>query len=343
MRGHAGHAVSRRGAAVKAALQRLADEIEVPLDVLIQALEWQVTSWSGEITEQESRSLLAWRSAREEHERAWNQVQSVSGRLSTATSASNGNALRSVRSSLPRRNALKVLGLMVGGTAALYGARESSIVQSRFAEFQTGTGETREIALSDGTRVNMNTRTAINTAFSAHERKVELVSGEIFVVSTKEADVATRPFIVQTRQGHVQPLGTRFGVRQDSRVTQVNVEQGRVLIAPANARNTAALDAGWQTRFTADDIFAVEPTPPNINAWTRGLLIVERQSLGDFLTVLGRYRSGYLRCDERAAKLVVSGSYPLADTDRVLAALELALPVRVRRLTPYWISVEAVA
>lgn len=41
------------------------------------------------------------------------------------------------------------------------------------------------------------------------------------------------------------------------------------------------------------------------------------------------------------AELLISGSYPLADSERILDLLEIALPVRVRRFTRYWVSVEA--
>jgi transmembrane sensor len=37
--------------------------------------------------------------------------------------------------------------------------------------------------------------------------------------------------------------------------------------------------------------------------------------------------------------MLVSGVYPLADIDRVLAALANALPIRVTFVTPYWVTV----
>ncbi|WP_370444251.1 hypothetical protein [Candidatus Burkholderia verschuerenii] len=51
--------------------------------------------------------------------------------------------------------------------------------------------------------------------------------------------------------------------------------------------------------------------------------------LADFLSEIGRYRRGVVRCDASIADLRLSGTYPLDDTDRVLAALAHALPVRI--------------
>ncbi|WZB64613.1 hypothetical protein WJ970_28925 [Achromobacter xylosoxidans] len=44
-----------------------------------------------------------------------------------------------------------------------------------------------------------------------------------------------------------------------------------------------------------------------------------------------------LACDPYVAGLRISGSFPLADTDRALAAVERALPVQVLRYTRYWV------
>jgi transmembrane sensor len=61
--------------------------------------------------------------------------------------------------------------------------------------------------------------------------------------------------------------------------------------------------------------------------------------LGDFVTELARYRSGHVACDPAVAGLRVSGTYPLADTDRVLAILGKSLPVAVEYRTCYWVRV----
>ncbi|MRU32306.1 hypothetical protein FGX02_00885, partial [Xylella fastidiosa subsp. multiplex] len=56
---------------------------------------------------------------------------------------------------------------------------------------------------------------------------------------------------------------------------------------------------------------------------------------------LDRYRPGRLRCDDAVASLRVSGAFPIDDTDRALAAVERALPVRISRFTRYYVRVTA--
>ena len=56
------------------------------------------------------------------------------------------------------------------------------------------------------------------------------------------------------------------------------------------------------------------------------------------LAELGRYRRGLLACSDAVAGLRVSGTFPLADTDRALSVITEAFPLRQRRLTDYWVT-----
>ena len=69
------------------------------------------------------------------------------------------------------------------------------------------------------------------------------------------------------------------------------------------------------------------------------MLVVERMRLADFLAELDRYRPGYLRCDPQVADLRVSGAFPLRAPDDVLALLAETLPVRLRSMSRYWVTV----
>jgi len=71
------------------------------------------------------------------------------------------------------------------------------------------------------------------------------------------------------------------------------------------------------------------------------MLVAAHMRLQDFLAELGRYRRGQLNCDPKVAELLISGTYPIDDSERILSLLEISLPVRVRRFTRYWVTVEA--
>jgi transmembrane sensor len=130
-----------------------------------------------------------------------------------------------------RRKALRALGFvaMAGGTA--YVLRNTSAWQAALADYSTATGEIRHVTLSDGTRLTLDTASAVDVRFDAVARLVALRSGTLLASTAPHPDKggpggAARPFLVQSPQGTVRALGTRFTVSRDGPVSHVAVYQG---------------------------------------------------------------------------------------------------------------------
>ena len=70
------------------------------------------------------------------------------------------------------------------------------------------------------------------------------------------------------------------------------------------------------------------------------MLVAVDWRLDAVLAELSRYRHGVLSCSPDIAGLRLSGTFLLDDTEGALANLEASLPVRVRRLTRYWVRLE---
>ena len=86
-------------------------------------------------------------------------------------------------------------------------------------------------------------------------------------------------------------------------------------------------------------VASVAAAPAGGEAWLQGVLVARRTPLGEVLAQLARYRIGVVRCDPAVARLPVDGIFQLNDTDRILALLQVSLPIRVSLRTPYWVSV----
>ncbi|MDZ3994983.1 Protein FecR [Pseudomonas sp. Teo4] len=93
--------------------------------------------------------------------------------------------------------------------------------------------------------------------------------------------------------------------------------------------------------MSANGLGQITPVPAGADAWTRGMLVVDNVRLADLLAELGQYRNGHLGVDDEVANLRVTGSFPLNDTDLALASLVPALPVKIERHTPWWVTVKA--
>lgn len=310
------------------------------------AMEWQVTLWSGEVTPQERQGFERWLAADAAHARAWQRVQGVSQQLRAVPATIARPALRAA-SPPPmhtgRRNLLRGLAVLVGGGASAYAVRQTPQWQAATADYSTARGQRQDVTLPDGTRLTLNTSTAVDLRFTGTERRVVLRRGEVLIATAPDTAPVHRPFVVETRQGDIRALGTRFTVRHldDASPAEVLVQvfEGAVEITPREGGGPVRINAGQQSRFSSSGAQPANAADPMAEAWSRGLLVAERQRLADLLAELGRYRSGVLRCDPAVADLPVSGVFPLHDTDAILQSLVQALPIRVRMTTRYWVTV----
>lgn len=309
--------------------------------VLDQAAHWFVRLASGQAGAGEREALSRWRSADPEHERAWQRLQGLEQKLRAATMpATVARAALGAAVDQGRRRALKSLAVAGAavGTAALW-AREQSLWQRWTADYRSGVGERRQLVLADGTQLLLNTDTAVDVHFDQNQRRLILRSGELRVATAR--DPQNRAFIVATRDGSLRPLGTRFTVRRldGEAQTRLGVSEGAVEVRPAGAAPTLVVPAGQQTVFSAAGAAPPLPLDDAATSWTDGVLTAERMRLQDFLAELNRYRPGRLHCDPAVADLRLTGSYPLDNTDRILAALQQTLPVKVSQFTRYWVDV----
>ena len=315
-------------------------------DVQQQAAEWLTVLMSGEASEAEHAAWQRWRGADPEHERAWQHIDAVSRRFNglhrgAAAQALAGTEQQAVNGK--RRQLLAWLGVAAGGglLAAQTGAWDG--VRALRADYRTATGERREVVLDDGSVLSLNTHTAVNVRFDASHRLIELLAGEILVSSGHGAGSAA-PLVVATREGLVRALGTRFVVRQQDGVSTVEVLESAVEIRPRDSAGAPLLlAAGRGVAFSRQATDAPHAVDAHADAWSRGQLIVDDVTLGDFLADLARYRPGVIDCAPAVAQLRLSGVFPLADTQRILNMLPNSLPVQVRSRTRYWVTVEPAA
>lgn len=331
----------------------------VPDAIVEQAIGWYVQQASGAHDRQDPAAFARWHAAHPDHARAWQRLQAMGHQIRDGSGgfepAIARNTLNRAASLSARRRTLKTLMWVGTGGAALYLVQDPLPLRSRIAQawvdWRTATGERRTVLLGDGSTLLMNTGTALDVHFGAHERRLVLHHGEIMIATAR--DPAGRPFVVATRDGTLTPIGTRFTVRHDKAdadgpraFTALGVREGAVEIRAArDAAGPATLvRAGQQARFTRDRVDAPEALEESGQSWTDGTLTAEGMPLGAFIAELDRYRPGRLRCAPEVADLRITGAWPLNGSDpteRILESLERRLPVRVNRLTRYWVTVSA--
>lgn len=314
---------------------KTSNETPIAATIVEQASHWLMLQWSGELDKAQQRRFAEWRNADPEHARAWQRLEHLQQTLS-GVSADTALAVLREQPDARRRQTLKLLSalLLAGGSG--YIVQSQLPWREAMADLRSGTGERLQRTLADGSRLGLNSGSAVDIQFSASERRIRLLAGELLLDSGH--DPAQRPLIVDTIAGDVLALGTRFSVYQHDDKCQVDLFEGELELRPRQAR-AIRLQAGQGCWFSTTQIGDIAPANLNAIAWHDGRLIAERMPLGQFTAELARHRAGMLRCDPAVAALPLTGVFPLADTDRVLTALEQSLPVKVHRLTRFWTTI----
>lgn len=308
--------------------------------VLEEAAGWLVRFQSETLSAADRAAFERWRGRSAAHAAAWTRVEDMLRSFGQVPPELGARTLRQLERP-GRRQALRgVAGLMLLGPAAWLAWRELPWHEWS-ADARTATGEQRRMQLADGTRLLLNTATAVDIQYTAEQRVIWLRAGEILLTTGKDPAPVHRPFIVRTAQGSVQALGTRFMVRDERGGIRVAVFEGAVAIRPAASDAQRVLRAGEQTVFDAGRIEPESAADTALVSWEDGMLAARNWRLADLVAELARYRRGFLRCDPAVAELRVSGAFPLNDTDAGLRLLEKTLPVRIQRMTPYWVTVAA--
>lgn len=313
-----------------------------------QAAEWYALLRSGDASAAERQQWQQWIDRAAEHREAWGYVERIGRRFSPLQSSPDRDAavtaFGQAASARPRARRQLLLGMAGAlGIASLgwtaWRQTPLPLAASTWgADHRAGLGETRHVALADGTQVWLKALSAFDVDYGATLRRLQLVAGELLIQTAADP---IRPFVVDTAQGRLQALGTRFTVRGEDDGVVVAVHEGAVRVDTAASRASGIVPAGRQARFTADTLDGFLPVDPAREAWTRGVLVADNTPLADVVAELRRYHFGHLAVAPEIARLHVFGSYPIRETDRALDMLASVLPVRVRRTMPWWISLEA--
>lgn len=336
------------------------NDADLPQLTVEQAIDWYVQLNSGVADEQLQQAFRQWYEASAQHAQAWLRVHKIGQHFKknvnnvppTLVHSTLGLAQQKQKS---RRIFIKTCIFLGVGIPGVYWL-QSYFNWQRYAmllvaDISTGTGQQRDVILKDGTRLKLNTATAIDVDYEGDVRRVVLHTGEIMV--TTGHDPKGRPFELKTPEGTLVPVGTQFSVLRDDSVsflkpdtTRIIVTQGAVQISPRHKKGgiPLILKAGEQTSFTRDSVAPLSALDEQAQSWADGMITAEGMRLQDFIADLSRYRSGYLGCALEVADLRITGAWSLnaADaTDRILASLARELPVDIKRTTNAWVKVVA--
>ncbi|MFT4266592.1 MAG: FecR domain-containing protein [Xenophilus sp.] len=324
-----------------------------------QAAQWIVRLTDGDEAERRrARSEFeAWKRADPRHAAAARGMEGFVGQVHAVRDRAAGQT-RPARAALDasfaegrRRQRVRTIGtvltvaclLTVPGWMLLRAWPASYLL----ADMRTATGQWETRTLADGTHITLNSASAVNLRYDARRRVVELVQGEILV---DVAGDASRPFVVETVDGSIQALGTRFVVDRQAGATVLEMIASRTLVRTAvqlaaGDGPAVAVGAGERVRITRNAVTPAGAVDPRTlsDVWQRHQLVASDQPLPDVLDELSRHRPGRIQYDRGQLQGIhVNAVLPLDDTDRALKLLMTSFPeLRIRTVTPWLVLVDA--
>lgn len=194
----------------------------------------------------------------------------------------------SLMNKILRIAAILLLPILMLSTFYFY--KQSTLVSSNDMVIKTGKGERASLVLPDGTKVTLNSESALrynSKSFNKNERNV-FFNGEAFfnVFSNKEA-----PFIISTGDMNLQVLGTKFNLlsRVQSPVIEVSLLEGHVLLSSQISTKTQELFCSQKAIF--DKITGEFTVIKNKNihseiGWIKGDLVFSNLPLQDVLKAI---------------------------------------------------------
>jgi transmembrane sensor len=198
--------------------------------------------------------------------------------------------------------------------------------------YATQRGERPVLRLSDGTRIQLNTDTQVQTNVTRLIRTVTLERGEAYFDVVHDAK---RPFVVIAGNRRITDIGTKFSVRRDGDDVKVIVTEGRVRVDIVNTPAPAApvfADGGHVVVARADETLVASKSLKEIDgdlAWRAGMLTFDEESLSDAAEQFNRYNRRQIVVRGTARDIRIGGSFRADNIDVFVLLVRNALGLKV--------------
>lgn len=195
------------------------------------------------------------------------------------------------------------------------------------ADAATGTGKLRTVTLADGSRVTLNTASAIDAdVVGGRTRNVTLRGGEAYFEVVHNP---ARPFLVHAGNADVRVLGTKFNIRIDAGQSRIAVTEGHVRVAlAADPKRAVDLVVGQEALADRDGLQKQVADTYEATAWRRHQLLFSYVPLRLVVRDLNRYRRAPIYIANGAlADNLVSGVFRTDDPAATIRIMERTMGI----------------
>ena len=307
------------------------------------ALDWLLLIQENPHDADLARRLNDWRASAAEHDAAWRKAQKVwqlsGAALSLPSEPAAGTPQIEPRTFSPRHFSRRKRSWIGAAAAACVVMLLLPDWQALRADYHSHTAEHRDITLSDGSHMLLDSNSVVDVQFDPGQRQVTLLRGQAFFSVKSEPD---RAFYVNAGPVRVRVTGTAFAVSVEQGEVHVSVESGTVAVKTPSSLASSSLHHGDHLNYsTLDNQTRVAQWPDEyIAPWRRWQLIAVDQSVDDVIQQLRRYQPGLIVLTDKAlGQRRITAALNLRDPKRALQAAIAPLGGTVQDRLPFTLIV----
>jgi transmembrane sensor len=227
-------------------------------------------------------------------------------------------------------------------TVAATSIAEVAVEEPEGRRYKTAVGEISNVALADGSTLKLNTDSEILVNFSATQRDITLLKGEVFFEVAKNPN---KPFVVAVGEERVTAIGTAFCVDLSTPESlEVLVTEGQVRVnREASTLSVTDQHLPYEEVFLtpgqkvviSDNTSSVshDQNSDSMLAWREGMLLFEGETLEQAIREIDRYTPlSFKIIDHEIAEIPVGGFFRAGDLEQLLLVLEQNFGVSSYRL-----------
>lgn len=301
------------------------------------ALEWFTRLQTADADGALRARFEAWLKRDVRHEREFRALKDIWGSKAFERAVAGLDAFdvsKTVKAerALPRRWRGRAMAAAAAVLVAAGIWQGQNIVLAWQADYLTEPGAQSVVSLPDGSRMIMNTDSAVAVDFDGGRREIRLLKGEAFFDVVHDP---AHPFRVEGDYGEVEVRGTAFSVRTDGAQTAVVLERGLVdVTCLCTSGGDVELNPGQTVTVSAEAFSQVSSVDTDrVLAWRDGRISFNDAPLGKVVSELSRYYRGrVLVTNSRIEQFVISGNYRLDNIEGAIRTLADAAGVGMTRL-----------
>ena len=229
--------------------------------------------------------------------------------------------------------------LVLLAAAALFYYQQQTITR-----YRTAYGETKVIALPDGSRVTLNAHSALSfsTDWQKDQAREVWLEGEAFfevkkiALSSNSSSSMRVPFIVHSHTMNVEVLGTTFNVKDRDRYSEVVLNTGKVSVTPQQEQEAApiAMLPGDRLSYSAREReWEIQQVNAEIRtSWRKQELIFDEMPLAEIALLLEEtYGYTIVFQEEKIKTYTFTGNIKSDEIDLLIPMLARSFALEIKQ------------